>query len=455
MNLTLNNNDYYNGAAPVSNQGVGQAGTTAGTGFFTQVNFDPTMTTPATNLRAYTSTLSAAGTNDNASKKVDPQFLSAVDLHISVASPMVDMGASVGVLQDIDGQNRVGVLDIGADEPNGVTPPANDIAATAIITPANGSSTAQGTIVTPQASFTNVGTATQTNVMVRFTITGPGGYSYSNTQTIATIASNQTLAVTFAAAPAFTTPGTYNSTASVITPDANAANDAVTATFTVLTPLAGGTYNVPGDYPSLTNSGGIFAALNAAGVSGNVMINIAADLVGETGANALNELPGGFTVLIRPSGAARTVSGTTTALGLIILNGADNVTIDGSLSAGTDRSLTITNSNTGAADIWIRSASASNGANSNTVKNCVLSGPAAKAVAGVLAGGSTFGSPADAPNSNNTIQNNLVTDVQNALFPFGQCGNLRSELGRHREHFWLHRNGEQTDLPRHAPRRGK
>ena len=75
MNLTLNNNDYFNSAAPAANQGVGQAGTTAaGTSFSSQANFDPTMTTPATNFRAYTSTLSAGGTNDNASKKVDPLF---------------------------------------------------------------------------------------------------------------------------------------------------------------------------------------------------------------------------------------------------------------------------------------------------------------------------------------------------------------------------------------------
>lgn len=37
MNLTLNNNDYFNSAAPAANQGVGQAGTTAGTNFFTEV----------------------------------------------------------------------------------------------------------------------------------------------------------------------------------------------------------------------------------------------------------------------------------------------------------------------------------------------------------------------------------------------------------------------------------
>src|SRR5204863_3200722 len=56
MNLTWNNNAYYFGT-DAARQGTGQAGTTAGTNFFT------TLAAQA----AYTSTLSPAGTNDNAS----------------------------------------------------------------------------------------------------------------------------------------------------------------------------------------------------------------------------------------------------------------------------------------------------------------------------------------------------------------------------------------------------
>ncbi len=423
MNLTLNNNDYYNGATPASNQGVGQAGSTAGTNFFTQANFDPTTTTPSTNLRSYTSTLSSTGTNDNASKKLDPLFTSATDLHIAVASPMVDMGASVGVLQDIDGQNRVGTPDIGADEPSGVTPPANDIAATAIVNPPNGSSVGFASI-TPQASFTNVGTATQSNVMVQFAITGPGGYNYSNTQTIATIAPNQTVTVTFAATSAFTTAGTYTTTATVLTPDQNAANDQVTGSFTVVAPLAGGTYNVPGDYPSLTNAGGIFATLNAAGATGNITINIAADLPGETGANALNQIAGGFSVVIRPTGVARTITGTTA--NLIKLNGADNVTIDGSLSGGTDRSLTISNptASTAAYCVWLASVSATNGATNDTVKNCNVVGNApATTFVGLVTSGSVLGGVAEAANAPATFQNNSITAAQFGVAMVGPTGN--------------------------------
>lgn len=413
FNLIDNNNDYF------SNLQLGQSGTAAVSGF-TIAAFDPSTTAGAANWRNYTSTLLAANTNnDNASKKVDPLFVSSTDLHIAVASPMVDMGEpAVGVPQDIDGQNRVGIPDIGADEPSGTAPLANDIAATAIITPAPGSSVSTSAVVSPQASFTNVGTLTQTSVMVTFTITGPGGYNNTDTQTIASINPSQTLTVTFAPFPAFATAGTYNMTASVITPDANAANDTVMGTFTAAPPISGSVNVGTGEtYTSLTNPGGIFEALNTFGASGNVTINITTNLTGETGAVPLNEIAGGWTVLIKPSGAARTIA-TTAATNFIKLSGADGVTVDGSLSGGTDRSLTVNSTGAGAL-VWI-ATNATSGANSNTVKNCILSGPGAFSGQGFIAGsGTTFGGAAEFPNSNNTIQNNAISRVQNAAFISG------------------------------------
>ena len=423
MNLTLNNNDYFQGADAAN--GIAQVGTTFGTGFYTAANFNPNDTASTTNLRNYTNTLSAAGTNDNASKVVNPLFVSNTNLHIAANSPMVDMGVDVGVAQDFDGQNRVPPPDIGADEPGGITPAANDIAATAIVTPANGATFGFGATPAPQATFTNVGTATQTNVMVQFTITGAGGYSYSNTQTLASIAPNQTITVTFAAVPAFTTAGSYTTTATILTADQNSANNTVSGSFTVVAPVAGGNVNVGTGqtYTSLTNAGGIFAALNAGGATGNIVINITSDLTGETGAVALNELAGGLTVTIKPSGAARTISGAPTAA-LIALNGADNVTIDGSLSGGTDRSLTIMFT-TGSAGINI--GSGTNGAQNNTVKNVNVVGysPTA-AVVGIGTGGSTVGTAATAFNNNNRIQNNDVKGTTYGVFSLGQSATAKN-----------------------------
>ncbi|MGB2752525.1 MAG: fibronectin type III domain-containing protein, partial [Pyrinomonadaceae bacterium] len=86
MNLTWNNNSYYYGT-DVARSGPGQAGTTAGTNFFT--TFDPTVITPASNLRSYTSTLIAGGLNDNASlgSTGAVPFTSATDLHILLSAP--------------------------------------------------------------------------------------------------------------------------------------------------------------------------------------------------------------------------------------------------------------------------------------------------------------------------------------------------------------------------------
>lgn len=109
MDLTLNNNAYYFGTDPAF-AGVGQAGTVAGTNFFT--------TLPA--LAAYTSPLSAAGTNDNASLAASTAvpFLSATDLHVGVGTAVVNVGTPIsGITIDIDGDPRTAPApEIGADE---------------------------------------------------------------------------------------------------------------------------------------------------------------------------------------------------------------------------------------------------------------------------------------------------------------------------------------------------
>ena len=128
---------------------------------------------------------------------------------------------------------------------------------------------------------------------------------------------------------------------------------------------------------------------------------------------------------VKPSGGVRTVTGAVVgAAGLIKINGADNVTIDGSLSSGgTDRSLTLSNTSS-AAIVWI-GTNATSGANNDTVKNCIMTGPGAFSGQGVIAGsGTTFGGAAEFPNSNNTIQNNLVSRVQNAAFISGNATTL-------------------------------
>ncbi|WP_234111787.1 Calx-beta domain-containing protein [Chryseobacterium sp. R2A-55] len=182
-----------------------------------------------------------------------------------------------------------------------------------------------------------------------------------------------------------------------------ATNPATLTITDVPPPLSGGTYNVPGDYPTLTNAGGIFAAINAVGIAGDVTINIANNLTAETGTNSLNAFTGGYSITIKPTGAARTISGTSTAA-LINLNGANNVTIDGSLTAGgTTKDLTISNLSTGSGASAIRFI---NGASNNTVKNSIITGRATGTTSGVLVFST---STAASGNNNNVISNNDIT----------------------------------------------
>jgi hypothetical protein len=74
--------------------------------------------------------------------------------------------------------------------------------------------------------------------------------------------------------------------------------------------------------------------INGMTLTSNVTITITSDLAGETGAVALNEFAAPFALTIKPVGAARTITGSSTS-GIIKINGADNVTIDGSLTGGT------------------------------------------------------------------------------------------------------------------------
>jgi uncharacterized repeat protein (TIGR01451 family) len=441
MNLTLNNNAYYSGTDP-ARQGLAQVGTTPGTTFFLASNFNACATTPASNFRSYSSILSAAGTNDNVSFATTnaAPFTTTTDLHIPNGTlTLLESGgvgtATTGVTTDIDGEVRPnGVApDIGADEFTGALPAANDIAATAIVVPATGSIFGIGSTVTPQASFQNVGSATQTSVGVQFTISGPSGYAYSSPQTIASIcpgqSPGQTVTVTFAAAPPFSTTGIYNVSAAVTTPDAGPANDVVTGSFEVKDPVAGGSHSVPGEFPSLTNPGGIFAALNAVGASGNVTIEITADLAGETGAVALNELAGGFSVTIKPVGAPRTITGSNATNGIIRLNGADNVTMDGSLTGGTAsgtvggdptlRNLTIQNTSTALTSAVISVHSGPNGAQNNTFRNLnVLGQDPTQTFVGISIGGATPGT-AGTDNDNTHVENCSVQKAVVGIYHVG------------------------------------
>ncbi|MES2591064.1 MAG: T9SS type A sorting domain-containing protein [Bacteroidota bacterium] len=173
-----------------------------------------------------------------------------------------------------------------------------------------------------------------------------------------------------------------------------------------------------GTYPTLTGTGGLFDAINTNGLSGNITANILSNIT-ETGINPLNSIGYGcashYTLTIKPNtGVTAALTGSSTS-GLIKLNGADYVTINGSNSGGTTKDLTISNTNTGtsSAVIWLASASATDGANNNTIKNCIITGnaPTTTLAAIISSSGTILGNPAETANSYNTYQNNTINTV--------------------------------------------
>ncbi len=191
------------------------------------------------------------------------------------------------------------------------------------------------------------------------------------------------------------------------------------------------TIGASGTYPNLTVAGGAFDAININGLSGNLIVNIVDASVSETGAIALNAISyngcaaGPYTVTIKPNTTA-TLTGAVGTGAIIKLNGADYVTIDGSNSGGSDRSLTIANTTTtttGNAVVWLASPASGNGSTNNTIKNCIIEGNSATTTfTGVhIGGGGTIGitTAGNELNSNNTINNNLFRKTQYGATLYG------------------------------------
>jgi hypothetical protein len=177
-----------------------------------------------------------------------------------------------------------------------------------------------------------------------------------------------------------------------------------------------GSYNIPGDFLTLTGPCGFFAAVNARGLSGNVVANITADIT-EPGDNPLNqwaEFPAAsnFTITIQSSAAIQRVltsnyngAGISTN-GTIRLNGADRVTITG--GTGAQRFLLFRNTNTGAQAAVLQLL---NDAQNNLINNCIFEGSSISPSNGDIYFGiaATIGTPAG--NDNNTI---TLCDIKEA-----------------------------------------
>lgn len=202
-----------------------------------------------------------------------------------------------------------------------------------------------------------------------------------------------------------------------------------------------GTYTVgTGQYYQTLSEA--FNEINTFGMSCDVTLLIMTDIV-ETGAtpptlNQWTEYGGsGYRLTIRPSGGNRTISGSYASNGVIVLNGADRVTIDGSIG-GTGRYLTIRNDATSAtagAVIWLKSQGTNAGCNNVIIKNCniigignLYSSPSQTSSMGIyIAGTSISSSGSGADNDYVRVENNVVKRCYYGIYAAGiSGGNLDS-----------------------------
>ncbi len=202
-----------------------------------------------------------------------------------------------------------------------------------------------------------------------------------------------------------TATGTSGVIGASITFSSNGLTSVTSQGFNIPFPLSGSfTLGSGGSFTSLTKSDGLFANINASGLSGNVTVSVIGDILDENGAVALNQWAefggSGYTLTIQPSGGVtRTISGTVAGAPLINLYGADRVTIDGLNTGG--NALTISNLSTsataGTSTIqFIRDAT------NNTITRCTVLGSSTVTLA-TLGGTIVFSTGLTTGNDNNTI----------------------------------------------------
>lgn len=389
---------------------------------------------------------------DLTSAVTDPLFVyptgtaGTVDLHLQPGNPAEGSGIPIAaVTTDFDGQTRSGLtpVDIGANAGNFSL--SSDVFAPAISYPLLTSGSTANRVLTDWATITDNsgsvsgganaprlyykkstdadvfgGNTSASNGWKYVTATGSGPHSFtldysiinggsvSVGDTVQYFVVAQDAANNFASSPAFAS-GSANPLVQ------NVNGHGTVNSFSILPGISGTkTVGNDGDYTSLTSAGGLFAAINGAVPVGNIVVKITSDLI-ETSAVVLNEFSSNespssnpYTLTIQPDSAVmRTISpsGGNAQQGLITLNGADGVTIDGSFR-GIGRYLTFRRPldfvGTGRAAIFFLTD-----ASRNTVRGCVVEGATNNTGLGVI----VFSTGAVTGNDNNLITNCQVRDL--------------------------------------------
>ncbi len=361
----------------------------------------------------------------------DPNFVDPTgatpNLHVQNLTPTESAGsyvASVG--NDFDGETRLSLnpADIGADA--GDFTVINDVQPPIIIytTPGNTSATSNRAIDATLIDGSGVATGALAPRLYYRKRNCAGASAYVSTQGTLTSGTQQNGAWNFVLDYALL-PGGVASSGDIIDyfvaaqdtlgrvgsnpAGASGANVNSLTTFPaspnsyLLTVNFSGTVGVGGAgdaYNSLTGAApcGLFAALSAGSVSGNLTININGNLTetGVTSLNPFNESPAGSNFSMQINGNGFTQTGSNGS-GLINLNGADLVTFNG---------VNVSNTATGGAAIRFI-----NDASNNVITNSTVAGASGNNSSGVI----TIGAGTTTGNDNNVIQNSVIRDSSGGM----------------------------------------
>ncbi len=184
-----------------------------------------------------------------------------------------------------------------------------------------------------------------------------------------------------------------------------------------------------GNYPSLTGLNGLFTTMNENIVTGNIVAQIINDIT-EPGTSALDQWAEqddiDYTLTIQPDAAVmRTLSGSY-AGGLIRLNGADRVIIDGRFNeSGNYLTLENTNAASNTATIRFFSLGSGQGCTDVTIRNCNIKAGSNSLsnIFGIFIGSSTgslsTGNAGGADYDNISILENNISKCREGIFARG------------------------------------
>lgn len=180
-----------------------------------------------------------------------------------------------------------------------------------------------------------------------------------------------------------------------------------------------------GSYPTLKAT---FDAINAGTHNGDISIMVGGNIT-ETSPAVLNASGSGSSfyssVIIRPVATA-TITGNISNGPLIRLNGSNNVTINGSISATTTRDLTIQNTSTTSSNVLVVGSSGTTPINNVTVKNTILINGANTTTAMIIGDAAVPGNPGYF--SNITIQNNNIRKAYIGIYAYAVVSALLNNL---------------------------